>query len=336
MNLQSLTKLQPTPTILLLTTTSTLLVTLLLTYRWLIKTKESNNNNNPDPRQQSTTNPSSLTSTPAPISRTTSSASPGGGGGGSNTITLDRERSPLHHLVASRVNNNKRTIPNPLLQPSVLYGGIVPNVFRIVLTGGPRGGKASLAALVETKLSELDIDVYLVPEVPTLLLNAGAQYNPEKFEELLAFEIGLTQLQIQIEDTFLKIASSTGRTSVILFDRGLCDFSAFVPRESWEQVIMADEWTASAFTNILDRYDLILHLQSAALGAEKFFTTSTRLNDPTPNDIKEARELESRVLVAWGGHPHRRIVDNSTDFQKKLDRGLAHIMELVMNNRLLL
>ena len=260
----------------------------------------------------------------------------------------DLSRSPLHHLDASRAKLARRAAsdgtPNssdasmkasgsPQLPP--------PNVFRIVLTGGPCGGKSSLATRIEQALQDMNIDVLTVPEVPTLMLNAGARFNPDGDEkEMLAFEIALTQLQIQMEDSFDRIAASTGRTTVVLLDRGLLDFAAYIKPEMWDAVMQSEPWVSEAFLGVVDRYDLVLNLVSASIGAEAHFrkhesSAAPNAGGATREELDAARQLESKILSAWNGHPHRRIIDNSTDFEGKLARGVAHVKELVVNHRLL-
>ena len=56
-------------------------------------------------------------------------------------------------------------------------------------------------------------------------------------------------------------------------------------------------------------YDMVLHLVSAADGAEKFYTTennAARIETP-----EEARALDKKMLGCWAGSNVRRI-DNST------------------------
>ena len=49
---------------------------------------------------------------------------------------------------------------------------------------------------------------------------------PEMAGQLLAFEQGIIELQMQVEQSFLSFARSTGRPSVVVFDRGLLDIPA--------------------------------------------------------------------------------------------------------------
>lgn len=178
-------------------------------------------------------------------------------------------------------------------------------------------------------------DVYLCPEVPTLLLNAGARYpGLDGGNELVQFEISLVELQLQMELSFYQIAQSTGRPSVIIFDRGLLDFAAYTPADKWGLIMNHNQWICDGILNCASKYDLVLHMESAACGAEAFYPAEEGA-DPSPEEIEKARVLDKKILMCWRGHPHHRVIDNSTDFEGKLARATRHVMELVLNHRLL-
>merc|ERR1719336_2700773 len=62
----------------------------------------------------------------------------------------------------------------------------------------------------------------------------------------------------------------------------------------------------------------IVHMQSAAIGAEKFYTTE----DHTARfeGIELARERDNRAMEAWRDHPYVDIIDNRSDFDSKIKR----------------
>ena len=41
--------------------------------------------------------------------------------------------------------------------------------------------------------------------------------------------------------------------------------------------------------------------------------------------MEQAAQLDDKLIAAWTGHPHLRIIDNSTDFEGKLKRLIAEI-----------
>ena len=84
--------------------------------------------------------------------------------------------------------------------------------------------------------------------------------------------------------------------------------------------------------SLRSRYDAVLHLVSAADGAEQFYTTSNnaqRLEKADEAGLKIARELDKKVIKAWSGHPHLRVINNNEDFDRKLNRVLKEISNVL-------
>ena len=76
-------------------------------------------------------------------------------------------------------------------------------------------------------------------------------------------------------------------------------------------------------TELRDRYDAVFHLVSAAKGAEEFYTTAN--NSARRETLEEAALLDDKLIGAWTGHPHLRVIDNSSDFDCKINRLIAEI-----------
>ena len=72
-----------------------------------------------------------------------------------------------------------------------------------------------------------------------------------------------------------------------------------------------------------DNYDAIFHLVTAAKGAEDFYTLKN--NTARTESIEEAIESDDNLINAWNGHPHFRIIDNSTNFEDKMKKLLKEI-----------
>jgi predicted ATPase len=199
-------------------------------------------------------------------------------------------------------------------------------IHKVVLTGGPCGGKSSALSHFTAKLQEHGVDVYTVPEVPTIVMGAGCKYpglhGPK--DKLFRFEKAIVDVQKQLEDSVIDIAESTGKPAVIVYDRGLHDIKAYLPNEIWHEMLKHYNWTEDDFLN---RYDLVVHLVTAAHGAEKFYTTSNNaVRKETP---EQARELDDKVKQAWLAHKRHKVVDNSTGFQQKLEKTTDAVLQLV-------
>jgi len=66
------------------------------------------------------------------------------------------------------------------------------------------------------------------------------------------------------------------------------------------------------------RYEAVIHLVTAAYGAEPFYGKST--NNVRYETLEQARHTDLKLREAWIGHPHLFIIDNATDFQAKINR----------------
>src|SRR5262249_39781143 len=118
---------------------------------------------------------------------------------------------------------------------------------------------------------------------------------------------------------------AAGRPALILCDRGAMDVSAYLPAEAWTALLNERDWTVVGLRD--KRYEAVIHLVTAADGAEAFYTTENNaVRTETP---AQARLLDQRVGDAWVGHPHWRVIDNATDFAGKIQRVTAAVCRVV-------
>src|SRR5262249_38663495 len=156
--------------------------------------------------------------------------------------------------------------------------------------------------------------VYRIPETATLLLGGGVSVADVSPSQLVGIQEGILHVMMALEDTFHGIALSTGRPAIILCDRGTMDVSAYLPRDAWTALLDEQNWTVVGLRD--KRYEAVIHLVSAADGAEAFYTTENNaVRSETP---EQARVLDRRIRDAWVGHPHLRVIDNATDFAHKV------------------
>jgi predicted ATPase len=198
-------------------------------------------------------------------------------------------------------------------------------VHRVVLTGGPCGGKSSALALISKRVAALGFDVYCVPEAATIVLSGGVQIKGMPARHLAAFQAQLLKVILALEDSFYEIAKTTGRPSILFCDRGAMDGSAYVSGETWSAILAANNWTVEHLRD--QRYDAVIHLVTAADGAETFYSAAT--NAVRSESAARARELDALAYKAWQGHPTLHVIDNSTDFNGKIDRVVTVVCEVL-------
>ena len=192
----------------------------------------------------------------------------------------------------------------------------VSNPFRVVLTGGPCGGKTTSLNRLRRGFEEKGYAVFVVPEIPSLLIGGGANLGSLALDDFKQFETNVLTLQLGFENAFIALARASEKPSVIIYDRGLMDPAAYVSSELWSELLVANGWSEQGLCD--DRYDLVLHLTSAAIGAEAYYVWAEDAIRKEPPSL--AAELDQKVLRAWERHPHHTVVDNSTGFEEKLAR----------------
>ncbi len=68
------------------------------------------------------------------------------------------------------------------------------------------------------------------------------------------------------------------------------------------------------------RYDCVVHLVTAAIGAEKYYTLEN--NVARSETVQQATNVDVRLRDAYLGHSNVYIIDNSTGFEEKIQRVL--------------
>ena len=127
-----------------------------------------------------------------------------------------------------------------------------------------------------------------------------------------------------------QIARSTGAPSVIIHDRALLDISAYLPADLWSALLEREGLTSKG---VLARYDGVVHMVTAADGAEEFYTLST--NTARTETAEQARALDKAVLDAWGSHPVHCKAENPAEggFDAKAATVVAAVLDQVGNAR---
>eukprot|EP01041_Mallomonas_annulata_P005442 gene5442-10922_t len=203
-------------------------------------------------------------------------------------------------------------------------------VFKCVLTGGPCGGKSSILMPLKTQLIRKGFEVFTVPEISTLLLSNGAVFPgcDAPTDILLEYEKIVLNMQLHLEDSFVKLAHATTTPSVLLIDRGAIDISAYMPEALW--TTMLHELALNANT-LLSRYDLVYHLTTAADGAIEHYSNAT--NNVRTETPQEAILLDRRCQDCWSKHHNQIIADNnSIDFETKIHRAINNIIGEIENH----
>lgn len=194
------------------------------------------------------------------------------------------------------------------------------DVKKIVLTGGPCAGKTTALVKIMEYFSSRGFKVFTIPEVPTIFLQAGMDYLTKNERWFYEGEKDTLKTQLALEDYFSAMAETIDGPVLIVCDRGTLDISSYLPQEMWEKIT---DLCGVSNQQLLDRYDAVLHLVSAADGAEQFYNTTT--NEVRTEGLERARMLDRKIVQAWTGHGHLRVINNHDNFDTKLNRVLQEI-----------
>lgn len=199
------------------------------------------------------------------------------------------------------------------------------NITKIVLTGGPCAGKTTALVKIIEHFSSLGYQVYTLPEIPTLFSQAGVNYLTNNKSLFYHAEKATLKLQLEMEDHFAAMAAECTKPVLIVCDRGTMDISAYLSVDTWQAIMSENDTNTVKLRD--SRYDAVLHLVTAANGAERFYTTSN--NKARTEGIEQACALDKKLIDAWTGHPHLRIIDNSEIFENKLNNVIKEISSVL-------
>ena len=202
-------------------------------------------------------------------------------------------------------------------------------ITKIVITGGPCAGKTTALVKIVEYFSGMGYKVFTIPEVPTLYSTGGWNYLTPNRQLYYEGERAILETQLALENQFLKLAEVCTKPVLMVCDRGAMDISAYIQPEEWDEIT---RMAGTDTSGLRERYDAVLHLVSAADGAEQYYTTATnatRYEKADEAGLRLARELDKKVINAWSGHSHLRVINNHDDFNAKLNRVIKEISNVL-------
>ena len=192
-------------------------------------------------------------------------------------------------------------------------------ITKIVITGGPCGGKSTAMSWVQNAFTQKGYKVLFIPETATELITGGIA--PWTCGSNGEFQKCLLRMQLEKEKTFEQAAKTMNTEKVLIVcDRGALDNKAYMNSLEFAQVL---EYLGMSEVDLRDNYDAVFHLVTAAKGAAEFYTTAN--NNARTETVEEAAAIDDKLIASWTGHPHLRVIDNSSDFGEKLKRLISEI-----------
>ena len=195
-------------------------------------------------------------------------------------------------------------------------------ITKIVLTGGPCAGKTTAMNWIQNFFQKQGYKILFVPETATELITGGL--TPWETKTNVEFQSILFDLQLEKERLFEEGAKSLPNNKILIVcDRGLLDNKAYMTGRDFEYILKQKRLSE---IKVRDSYDAVFHLVTAAKGAEKYYNLD---NEARTETKEEAAKLDDNLIASWTGHPHLRIIDNSTDFESKMKRLIKEISNVL-------
>lgn len=192
-------------------------------------------------------------------------------------------------------------------------------ISKIVITGGPCAGKSTAMSWIQKSFTQMGYTVLFIPETATELITGGvAPWTCGTNAEYQKFQL---KLQIEKEKIFEQAARTMASDKVLIVcDRGTLDNKAYMDEIDFAEAVRS---VGSNEVELRDNYDAVFHLVTAAKGAEEFYTTEN--NSARTETVEEAAVLDDKLISAWTGHPHLRVIDNASTFEEKMRRLVVEI-----------
>ena len=193
-------------------------------------------------------------------------------------------------------------------------------ITKIVITGGPCAGKTTAMSRIKDTFTEMGYAVIFIPETATELISNGVA--PWTLDTGFDYQLCQMKLQIHKEKVFEEAAEKMldADKVLVICDRGIIDNKAYMTEDEFKRAFSSLNINE---TEMRDSYDAVFHLVTAAKGAEKFYTLSN--NHARTETVAEAIALDDKLVSAWTGHPHFRVIDNVGGFDDKMKRLIAEI-----------
>ena len=191
-------------------------------------------------------------------------------------------------------------------------------ITKIVLTGGPCAGKTTAMNWIQNNFVKQGYKVMFIPETATELITSG--FAPWDVRTNTDFQEILMNLQLEKEKLYEEAAKKLPDEKILLVcDRGIMDNKAYMSKKDFQNLLKKHKLNE---VELRDSYDAVFHLVTAAKGAKEYYNLD---NEARTETIEEATRLDDLLISSWTGHPHLRIIDNSSDFDEKMKRLMREI-----------
>ncbi len=197
---------------------------------------------------------------------------------------------------------------------------------KIVLTGGPCGGKTSAINHIKEIYEEKGYIVLSINETATELMNMGikpfglSEISIDKFQEYIFY---LQLFKEMLIDKY--ISDNKDKNILVLLDRCILDNNSYVSDEKFNELLNKFNVDRQSYIN---KYDLFIHLVSAAIDTNEYNVSN---NSARIESKEEAKEKDNNIRNCYKDVNNYVIIDNSTNFEEKLKKVEQEISNLIQS-----
>ncbi|MEH0862187.1 MULTISPECIES: AAA family ATPase [unclassified Halobacteriovorax] len=185
---------------------------------------------------------------------------------------------------------------------------------KIVVTGGPGGGKTTALDLFKREL--VTAKLAIVPEAASSIFQSGVERDkrPEVVKDIQKM---IYDYQVNLEAIYEK----QKKDHILLCDRGTLDGLAYWPAggdEFFDKV-------KSNYHDELERYDAVIFFETGACSGGDITSNNIYRNETN----NQAIELDRKLKEVWSAHPNFYVVSSRDSFMQKINEGIEILKHVV-------
>jgi len=173
---------------------------------------------------------------------------------------------------------------------------------KIVLTGGPSGGKTTALSILKETFGK---KIALVQEAATLIYSGGFPRTDNSPIHIVHAQNIIFYTVHQLEE----LAEKTSAAGVMVCDRGSIDGAVYWPYGP-------EDFFKSMHSSLeaeLARYDAVIHLSPPP---ERDYYQSTNVRT---ENLQQAFDIDDKILKIWEKHPNRLVVPREKHYFEKAE-----------------
>ena len=203
------------------------------------------------------------------------------------------------------------------------------NCIKIVLTGGPCGGKTKIIERIKKYVKEnTDYNLMVLNESATELSNDLVR--PQDVASAIDFQNTVFQRQLFKENEVKDILSYHHMdNNLILCDRGILDNKAYLNNHAEFDYLL--EMHKKDEINLLDDYDLVIYLESVSLNDDLNYELGS--NKARYEKRKDAKLIDAKTLSSWVGHRNLKVIHSKENFEDKVNETLDAVLSCLVKRK---